>query len=292
MLKLVHFEAKFNIPIMHHDKMVQLVLNLSPNTPLGNRHKNRRSATRMLEVISDKMHEALVDHILKTDTKFSIIMDASTDMKNKHYLVVLFQCLEENTPVIYFYKILETGVDETADGLTKTLMDQIRKEKPAFLDHFKRHLFGFAVDGAAVNLGVKNGIDKKLSDEVGTKLYSIHCMPHRLELVFKSAREGIPLLARYVATINGAHNFYDSHSHKRKETLVAHAAAVNQKLYSLTKIFTQRWIGSEFAADIRILNSIVFGSLDYNCSFIFASLSASVLNSEPANCRFMCWKVD
>ena len=40
------------------------------------------------------------------------------------------------------------------------------------------------MDGAAVNMGAKSGVAKKINDAVGNNVLVTHCVAHKLELGF------------------------------------------------------------------------------------------------------------
>ena len=61
--------------------------------------------------------------------------------------------------------------------------------KRAGIEEWRDEAVFLCCDGAAVNLGKKNGVAAKLKDDVG-HLVSVHCVAHRLELgVTKAIKE-------------------------------------------------------------------------------------------------------
>ena len=98
------------------------------------------------------------------------------------------QTLENERPIVYLYRLVELGVDETAVGLKNALIQVFQKD--GIESHMKEKLVGFGSDGAAVNTGNISGLAIQLSKFAGRKLYSVHCMPHRMELaVSKSMKD-------------------------------------------------------------------------------------------------------
>ena len=75
----------------------------------------------------------------------------STDTRQKHYLVVLFQAIENNTPKVYFYRLLPIGEDETAVGLLNVMKEAFQQD--GIENKIKAILVGFTADGASVMLG-------------------------------------------------------------------------------------------------------------------------------------------
>ena len=127
------------------------------------------------------MHEILLTNLVKySDIPISTILDSSTDNSGRHYLIVLFQTLEEERPIVYFYRLIHLDMDESADGLCNSLITSIQNENLDLYSYLKRNLIGFASDGASVMLGKHNGLIRKLEKNLNKKLFGIHCMAHRL----------------------------------------------------------------------------------------------------------------
>jgi hypothetical protein len=246
MIRTVFVETKVNIPFDSHKDIV--LLQQQNSVDMGFHHANRKAATTMMEVISQKMHEILLTNLVKnSDIPISIIVDTSTDNSGKHYLIVLFQTAEEERPIVYFYKLVHLGMDETADGLCNSLIRSFQNENIDLYSYLKRNLIGFASDGASVMLGEHNGLIKKLERKLEKKLYGIHCMAHRLHLLLRKPFEKISQLHDFESTINSVYNFY-SRSHKLKAHLRQTAYSMNVNITELSYIYKERWISSEYGA--------------------------------------------
>lgn len=245
MIRSVFAEIKINLPFSAHSKIVRL--QESNGVYLGYHHYERTSATRMTNLISSEMHKTLIQHLTDKHLPFSVIIDSSTDVSQRHYLIVYFQALEQNGPVVYFYKLIALQSDESARGLLTALTTEWEKDNN-FIIHVKKNLRGFASDGAPVMLGKHNGLKKLLDDWTGRKLYGVHCMAHRLHLAIRSSLKDIPYFSIFEDNINEIHNFYNRHGHKRKSHLRQLAETLNIKLYEFSYIFRARWIASEFQA--------------------------------------------
>ena len=93
-------------------------------------------------------------------TIFYFLTDGSTSRGNRHYLAVLFQTTEKLRVVTYFYGLIEIPLDETAMGLTTTLVNQLTAD--GLYKIIQDNIVGFVSDGASVMIGVKSGMDKYL----------------------------------------------------------------------------------------------------------------------------------
>jgi len=133
---------------------------------MGYHHYERRSATRMMIFISDEMHKTFIRAVCEKSLPISIIIDAATDASQNHYLIILFQHLENEIPVIYFYTLVKLTADESAAGLFRSIQEQFDVDGLAFKNAIKRDLVGFASDGAAVMMGSQGGLKVNIVDYV------------------------------------------------------------------------------------------------------------------------------
>ena len=247
MIKTVYAEVRMNIPFQYHPYMVELLKLHGVN--VGFHHYDARSATRMVDVISSSMHKTLLETLKQNNYPCSLIVDTSSSIGLFHYLSVLIQTLEKERPVVYFYKLIEVGQDSTATGLMNAFETSLYQEKIDITGFFKNNLVGFGADGASVNLGPKGGFIVKLKEFAqGRDIYSVWCMPHRLELAIKAALKENPNMNTVDEGTTALNNFYNSRSYKRKAHLRQHAIVENLDLYELHYAFRERWIMSDYTA--------------------------------------------
>jgi hypothetical protein len=254
MMKTVYAEVRINIPFMHHRYMVDLQELNGVN--IGYHHANKEGALRMTQFISSEMHKILLDHLLTNNYPCSIIVDGSTSLGLYHYLTVLIQTLEKEKPVVYFYKLIEVGADSSAEGLLRAFEEALKKDVRDSFGYLKTNLVGFGSDGASVNLGKDGGFVVKLKELFeNNRIYTVWCMPHRIELAVKAALKANPFMNIFDDTITGVVNFYNSRSYKRKAHLRNHAIAANLDLYELHYAFRERWVMSDYTSLQSIIKS-------------------------------------
>ena len=157
MFRLVFAEVMLNIPLASHPKLVDLMQ--QNGADMGYHHYDRRSTQRIVDFISNSMHRELLKTLNENSPDVSIILDGSTDPRQNHYLIVFLQAVEEYKPVVYFYRLIPLSMDETAEGLLKTLQESFEEDR--LTKYMKEHLIGYAADGAAVMMGKHNGLAKK-----------------------------------------------------------------------------------------------------------------------------------
>ena len=114
----------------------------------------------MIKTISDTMNLSFMENLLKQQCPCSLIIDSSTSKGLYHYMTVLIQTLENECPLVYFYAFIDVGIDSSADGLMKALLERLSKEQRDLTGYLKEK--GFGADGASVNIGHKGGFIAKL----------------------------------------------------------------------------------------------------------------------------------
>lgn len=112
-MRTVYVEVKRNIPFDSHSDMVALQEMNGIN--MGYHDRDTMSAVKVMESISSVMHKILISNLLLKNSPISIIIDGSTDYSGANFLIVYFQAIESNVPVIYFYKLLP--VSENANAI-------------------------------------------------------------------------------------------------------------------------------------------------------------------------------
>lgn len=185
MFRTVFVEIKKNIPFNTHSSIV--VLQQMHGVKMGFHHYEKCGATAMMESMSSLMHKNMINHMLSKNLPFSMIIDGSTDSTESHLLIIYFQILENNVPVVCLYRLLETSSDRTAAGLFKTLKNAMLTEESDLFSYFKRNLVGYAFDGERVMSGYTGGLISHIRQITDNPIYAVHCMAHRLHLAIQKA---------------------------------------------------------------------------------------------------------
>jgi hypothetical protein len=266
MFRVVYAETQLNMPFFQHENVVKLLK--AVKTDIGSHHYDKMSALRMLLLISDAFHRKLVKHIVSTNSPISIILDATTDSRGKHYIIVYFRALEADKdmdgkilqvrPCVYFYKLIELGASEDANAymtvLQTSFTEDIEREQH-FDEKLKTLLVGFGSDGASVMIGAQNGLLIKLRRAYNPNIYGIHCMAHKFNLASGRAWKNEKNFKEFENTINSVYLFYNNRGHKRKGHLADTASEMNEIYYEFSQIFRIRWIASEYSAISKVKKS-------------------------------------
>lgn len=238
------------LSLSHSDHAGLVTLQKLNGLDMGNHHYERTSCTRISVFISQVMHKTLIGYLIKNQMPISIIVDDSTGLLTVHYKIVYFQTIEDNSPVIYFYKLIELKA-ETGEANFECVKSAWENEGQDFYDYMQKNLIGFASDGASNNVGPDNGMIAYLRRWASKPLFAVHCMAHRLELVLLHAfnvNANTKLITHFIdSTLNEIYSFY-SHSHKRKTHLKQTTDSVKHKFYELKKIIKVRWVASDYSS--------------------------------------------
>lgn len=262
MFRTVFIEIKRNIPFNSHSSIVALQ-NIN-GIDMGFHLYEKCGATSMMESMSSLMHKAMINHIMSKNLPFSIIIDGSTDATESHMLIIYFQILENNVPVVCFYRLLETSSDRTAAGLFKTIKDAMISEENDLFSYFKRNLVGYASDGERVMSGHLGGLISIIRRNTEKPIYAIHCMAHRLHLAIHKAFESNSYFKEFDSFINKLFQFYNWNGSKRKSHLKETADRFKMKAYELNYIYKERWISSELQSvtNLRKMWSLLIKDLE------------------------------
>jgi hypothetical protein len=259
MLLTVYAESQMYIPFNSHPTLITLLKQLGVNT--GVHHQDRFGPPKFIGVVSGEMHRIFLTHMTKYDRPFSLILDTATDSVGNDMLVILFQILENDRPYVLFYKLKQMGVDVTAEGYKRIILDSFEEDKKQhnidMLKYAEKNLVGFTSDGAAVFSGKHNGLGVLLSRTLkndSTVLFRQHCLRHKLNLAVRKLVDDVNELDKFESDIKLIARFYNSHNPKNLAHLHNLASVRNFKVTRLTYTFTERWVQSEDLVLKRLRN--------------------------------------
>jgi hypothetical protein len=112
MLLVIYAESRMYLPFESHPTIVKLLEMLGISWL--HHHKHARAPPLFLDYISNDMHEKLLKHLMKHDRPLSIMMDTASDSVGNDFLVIQFQALESDQPVVYFFRNILMGPDVTS----------------------------------------------------------------------------------------------------------------------------------------------------------------------------------
>jgi len=199
------------------------------------------------------MRSQIVNYIVQSGEKFSLMVDESTSVSNIQCLIVYIRTKLEDTVCTYFLGLLEIE-DSSSSGLEKTLVTFLHEI--GFSDQLLNAQFiGFCSDGASCMIG--HGQHKELATLLKakyTQLQTFHCMAHRLELAVKNSVDTVNAVSHFRIFVDELYKVY-SMSPKNQRELDRTAEALSVELLKVKKVFDVRWVFSSFIAVKAILRN-------------------------------------
>ncbi|CAG2191829.1 unnamed protein product [Mytilus edulis] len=152
---------------------------------LGNDHLGRDACVNFLKAMSGVLSDKTKEH-MKLVRFISIMSDGSTDSSVTEQESVLIRYVHPEThePVTTLASI-ENLESATADGVYAAIKSGVSKCGITLGNNEvegQPKIVCVNMDGAAVNMGAKNGVAKQINDQVNNKVIVMHCVAHKLEL--------------------------------------------------------------------------------------------------------------
>lgn len=249
--------AKHNKPYTDFSFLCQL--QIKNGIDLGKDHINRDACTDFIKSISLSLLEGTKCQ-LENVGYFSLMSDSSTDSAviEQEGILIRFVDPKSCEPVTSIASI-EKLENARAEGVFEAINRGLQKCGLGF-DNIgqadsKLKLVCVNLDGAAVNMGAKNGVAKKVNDSVSNKVLVTHCVAHRLELGVLDAVKEMPYLKKFEDTIKRICKFY-SFSPKRREELKHLASVLDEAILMHTEIKAVRWVASKFRALVAVAKDL------------------------------------
>ena len=170
---------------MNH--LSDLVTDIFPDSKIASKFSSKHTKTRCIvkNVIATRFRHD-IDNILKT-TKFSIIIDESTDISSKKQLaiVVRFFCNQRNQVKSKFFKLIDVTKSD-ATTLTSALISLFEKKNISI-----ENIIGFASDTTNVMFGEHHSVVSLLKQKI-PNLFVMKCLCHSAHLCASHACEKLP----------------------------------------------------------------------------------------------------
>lgn len=154
---------------------------------------------------------------------YSIYIDGSTDNTVVERELMYISFLHEGTPIMKFLSIKDVA-HAHALGITEVINNTLDE----FINQDKCSMVGFCSDGAAVNMGHRNGVATHLKNAEPPRpwLVVIHCQSHRLELAAKDAFKNTGM-DNVIDMLNSMYSLF-SRSPKRWRELQSVSRTINK----------------------------------------------------------------
>lgn len=240
--KMAEYLCQHNLPFRLADSLPNFCVSAFPDSRIasGMKMKRKKATTIVKNVLSPYALKKLVAQL--QTTRFSIIIDESTDTSTKKSLVVMARMWNGKKVQDRFLDLLEVQ-EETAQGLFNLIKHNI-------LDKHKipyKNIIGFAADNAAVMMGSITGVQaffKKISPDIVV----MGCTCHSLHLCASHAAKKLPSSVEQLA--KDIYSYF-SHSSKRSNELKDCQIFVEEKPQKMLHPSQTRWLSLKVIINLR-----------------------------------------
>lgn len=236
-----YYISKYNRPYDDHSKLIELQqLN---GLDMGTTLHSRYSSTNIISHIADKMKTKIVQNIIATSSKISILIDESTTVSSLSGMVVYVKASILNSEPVFLFLDLVELKSQTASNIVNQLIECLHTS--GFTENFLvEHWVSFVTDGASVLLGKKNGVAVRLKEKYPL-IFSWHCLNHRLELAVGDTLKEITATNHFKYFLDSLYSLY-SRSPKNQIELREHCTSLNEIFLKIGKVLDVRWVASSF----------------------------------------------
>ncbi|KAF0746987.1 E3 SUMO-protein ligase KIAA1586-like, partial [Aphis craccivora] len=210
--RTVYFIAKNNRPFDNHSYLVEL--QQMNGVLLGQTLHSRYSSTSIIDHIATKMRNKIVQNIIETNSKISLLIDESTTNSLLSGMIIYLKAsISYDSPVFIFLDLIE-------------------------------HWISFVTDGASVLLGKTNGVAARLKEKFPI-IFSWHCINHRLELAVNDVLKDITVTYHFKHFLDTLYSLY-SRSPKNQNELKLHCVSLNEIFLKIGRVLDVRWVASSY----------------------------------------------
>lgn len=251
--RTAYYVAKNNKPFTDFESLIDL--QQANSSDLGRVLHSKTVCVDIIDHVSSQMEWGLLDKIIETRSKITVLADESTTVGHKSTLIVfLTNCgVDGDTEPIAFPLDLVELDSLCAAHIKEKLMDCLLKNGFT-IELLQEVLIGFCSDGASVMLGVMSGVGKLLQDDFpGIVLW--HCLNHRLELAVDQALDATGGTKDFQAFLDSLYSLY-SQSPKNMWELSECARNLRITLRRIGRLFSVCWVASSFRTISAVWDSL------------------------------------
>ncbi|XP_072564568.1 E3 SUMO-protein ligase KIAA1586-like [Paramormyrops kingsleyae] len=148
--RTAYYIAKMNRPFTDHDDLIELQEKNGVN--LGTSLHSRYSCTKIVEHVAREMQTKIVNSIVSSSNKLSVLIDEATSASHKSAMIVSVKAsIDGATPEFVFLELVELE-SQTAESIEKALLTCL--DTAGFSEEWlQKNWIAFVSDGASVMLG-------------------------------------------------------------------------------------------------------------------------------------------
>ena len=224
-------------------------------------HNSPSSHREIMLLIAKQIKDKVLEDC-KEGMTFGLLVDDMSDVTSMEQMIVFVQYYsrkEEKVSVKFLRveNVLAEAVSADSETLTKLLCKTLEEDG---LDIKK--LSGMASDGAAVMLGSRNGVGKRMKEK-SPNLIVIHCVCHRLALACADSNQELQYLKSVVDWLTQLWKLFEYSNKKLAAFIKTQINLINLKLLGnvkkktakkLKKACKTRWLSTESSVKSAIEN--------------------------------------
>uniref|UniRef100_A0A6Q2XAX7 HAT C-terminal dimerisation domain-containing protein n=1 Tax=Esox lucius TaxID=8010 RepID=A0A6Q2XAX7_ESOLU len=241
--RTAYYLAKMNRPFTDHDNLIELQQQNGVN--MGTSLHSRYTSTKIVEHLAKEMQKKIVNSIVSSPSKLSVLIDEATSLSHKSAMIVNVKAsVDGATPEFVFLELVELE-SQRAEGIEEALLNCL--DTAGFSEEWlKKNWVSFVSDGASVMLGKNSGVATRLTARY-PNLFTWHCMNHRLELAVSDAVDEVQAVNHFKTFMEKIHNLYSQSNRKSRELLEA-AQEVGSQVLKIGRVLSTRWVASSFCS--------------------------------------------
>jgi len=176
-LKVMYYIITKNLPLDHFSSMIDLCIELGatnlPNLRLAKNatYSSWETIQELLDLLSQQVADTVIENV-RSSPCYSVMVDEVSDNRSIKHLALCTRYINPAGQLQTSFLVDTELPYATAETVTNSIVSELAKKQLLLSD-----MTGFSSDGAAVFLGKKSGVAKRLKDN-NQSLITTHCRDH------------------------------------------------------------------------------------------------------------------
>lgn len=241
-IKLASFLAEHNIAFLVIDHLEPLLKSIFPDSEICQKIKMKRTkATNIIKHVIAPVEKKALSNDLNS-TKFSVMIDESTDIACVSSMCVVVRYNKDNGVVTKFWDLLpiyniknpeQINAGATAENIFINVINSFKKHN-VNVDN----IIGFGSDGCSTMMGKNNSVSTRMK-EMFPGVFVMQCICHSIHLCSSEACKSLP--RRLEDFARNVYNFF-SNSSKRQSQFVEFQTFLNLDVHKILHPSQTRWL--------------------------------------------------
>lgn len=206
------------------DLCIELGATNLPNIRLAKNatYSSWETIQELLDLLSQQATDTAIENV-RSSSCYSVMIDEVSDNRSIKHLALCTRYINPAGQLQASFLVDTELPNATAETVTNSIVSELAK-KQLLLSGMN----DFSSEGAAVFLGKKSGVVKRLKDN-NQSLIATHCRYHRLALACRDSFNSIPVMKKTDETLEKLYKYSCNHT----ASLITVQAAFNQAPLSI-----------------------------------------------------------